>query len=160
MKQVFELKLELGSCNSAWACFSVWIVFFSPLRHQTLHWSWWGLQRITEQVGLYPEARGPPVGTSSHDVFNTNTVARGSLPSVSPLSGLDSHAFHYRVHRRSEHMKRQSIFLFSSRSKKRFCLCAFQHARFCISGSSSVITAWCIVPGLFEGLLSIAMRSS
>lgn len=82
MKQVFELKLELGSCNPVWACFSVWIVFFSPLRHQTLHWSWWGLQRITEQVGLYPEARGPPVGTSSHDVFNTNTVARGSLTSV------------------------------------------------------------------------------
>lgn len=78
-----------------------------------------GLRRSTEQVGLYPEAQGPPVGTSYHDVFNTNTVARGSLPSVSPLVWPDRHAFHYQGQHQSEHTERQSIFLFSSRSKKK-----------------------------------------
>lgn len=75
----------LQRCTSLFQCLNCF--FFPPLRDQTLHLSWRGLQRSTKQVGLYPEARGPPVGTSYHDVFNTNTVARGSLPSVSPLSG-------------------------------------------------------------------------
>lgn len=165
MKPAFELKLELGSCNPARACFRVWIVFLFffliPTKRSNTLFVLVGVAAHHRAGGPVPRSTG---ATCWHFIPWCLQHKHSSLRFSSlcfPLVWPDSHAFHYRVHRRSEHTERQSIFLFSSWSKKkRFCLCAFQHARFCISGSSSVITAWCIVPGPFEGLLSIAMRSS
>lgn len=120
VKEVLEVKLELGSCNAAQACFSVWLVFFPTSTHEK------NASFVLVGVAAQHRAGGPvpwSTGATCWHFIPWCLQHKHSSPRFSslgfPLVWLDRHAFHYRVQHQSEHTERQSIFLFSSRSKKK-----------------------------------------